>query len=59
MKMSKEEGSEDTGLALVKHILVSGSYGQEGFQASIKPQAAFFISLSHSSFFFSSLLLAF
>ena len=47
MKMSKEEGSEDTGLALVKHILASGCYGQEGFQASIKPQAAFFISLSH------------
>lgn len=59
MKMSKEEGSEDTGLALVKHILASGCYGHEGFQASIKPQAAFFISyyLIHLYFFLTNCLL--
>lgn len=49
MRMIKGEDSEETGLALVKHILESRFVGQEGLQLP----APFFISGSFSSFLLS------
>ena len=53
--MSEEEGGEDAGLALVKHILASGCYWAKGLSGWYKASGCLlYLILSHSSFSFPS-----